>query len=237
MDGMEARGAGRRVVVLDTETTGLDPASGHRVVEVACIELINLMPSGRELHFYCNPERNMPEDAAAIHGLTEQFLSQHRTFRDEVAAFVAFIDQADALVAHNAEFDVRFLNHELKLCGLAPLTCKIEDTLALARRKFPGAPASLDALCRRFSIDLADRTKHGALIDTRLLARVYLELMGGLQPGLALAIDRATERQSGLIGARVTPRPPRPHNASEAERAAHQAMLTGLKDALWSTLQ
>jgi DNA polymerase-3 subunit epsilon len=236
MDGMDGRGAGRRVVVLDTETTGLDPASGHRVVEVACIELINLMPSGNELHFYCNPERDMPEDAAAIHGLTEQFLAQHKPFRDEVARFTAFIDQADALVAHNAEFDVRFLNHELKLCGLAPLACTIEDTLALARRKFPGAPASLDALCRRFSIDLADRTKHGALIDTRLLARVYLELMGGQQPGLALAVERAGERQSGLISAAVTLRPPRPHHASEAERAAHQAMLAGLKDALWGTV-
>jgi DNA polymerase-3 subunit epsilon len=222
----------RRLVVLDTETTGFDPADGHRIVEVACVELVNLMPSGRELHFYCNPERDMPAEAFAVHGLATEFLTGQPRFADQVERFEAFMDGAAALVAHNAEFDVRFLNAERKLCGLPPLSCEIVCSLVLARRKYPGAPASLDALCRRFEIDLSERVRHGALIDTRLLARVYLELMGGQQPNL----DLAPERLSAATDAsrRALPvRPPRPHVASAAELAAHEAMLDLLTEPLW----
>lgn len=227
-------GAAGRVVVLDTETTGLDPADGHRVVEVACVELVNLMPTSRELHFYCNPERDMPEEAQAVHGLSAEFLSRYPTFALQAARFVEFVGDAAAVVAHNAEFDLRFLNAELRQAGLAAIGCSVVDTLALARRKFPGAPASLDALCRRFSIDLSERTRHGALIDTRLLARVYLELMGGMQPDLGLAGQgAAAAAASAAASARRVPRPPRLFAADDAELAAHQAMVASLKDALW----
>jgi DNA polymerase-3 subunit epsilon len=221
-----------REVVLDTETTGLDPNDGHRVVEVACVELVNLLPTGRELHFHCNPERDMPEDAQAIHGLTSAFLSDKPLFAKMAEPFAAFM--ADArLIAHNADFDVRFLQAELKRCGRPRLACEVVDTLQLARRKFPGAPASLDALCRRFAIDLSERTKHGALIDTRLLAKVYLELMGGKQPDLQLAAGPAAASGAAADVVRRAPRPARPHAASESELTAHKALIDGLKDALW----
>jgi DNA polymerase-3 subunit epsilon len=222
----------RRIVVLDTETTGLNPSDGHRIVEIACIELLNLVPTGRELHFYCNPERDMPPEAEAVHGLTREFLAEHPRFAEQLGRFLDFMNGAEALVAHNAEFDVGFLNAELRAAGAASLGCAVIDTLALARRKFPGAPASLDALCRRFGIDLKDRVKHGALIDTRLLARVYLELMGGLQPDLGLTPVAATREQAAIVARRLA-RPPRPHQASEAERAAHRAMVADIKEALW----
>jgi DNA polymerase-3 subunit epsilon len=220
-----------REIVLDTETTGLDPADGHRVVEVACVELVNLLPSGRELHFHCNPERDMPEDALAIHGLTSEFLSGKPVFAETAGRFIEFMQDA-RLVAHNADFDVRFLQAELKRCGRPRLACEVVDTLQLARRKFPGAPASLDALCRRFGIDLSERTKHGALIDTRLLAKVYLELMGGKQPVLGLAAGPATA-DGPIDPARRTARPARVHAASESELIAHKALIDALKDALW----
>jgi DNA polymerase-3 subunit epsilon len=225
----------RRVVVLDTETTGLDPRAGDRIVEVAAVELLNLVPTGRELHFYCNPERDMPADAFAVHGLTSEFLAGHKPFAEEADTLIAFLAEAEALVAHNAPFDVGFLDAEFARCGRPRLSCAVVDTVAIARQKFPGAPANLDALCRRFGIDTSLRTKHGALIDTRLLARVYLELMGGQQPGLALAEDIAvaTAAAAAAIQAQREPRPPRPHGPSEAELAAHQAMLAELKNPLW----
>ena len=221
-----------REVCLDTETTGLDPANGDRVVEVACVELYNLLPTGRELHFYCNPERDMPEEAMAVHGLSSEFLSDKPLFSDQAETFVAFMDGAK-LIAHNAEFDVRFLQAELVRCGRPKLACPVVDTLQLARRKFPGSPASLDALCRRFGIDLSERLKHGALIDTRLLAKVYLELMGGQQPDLGLAAEAAAAGTAAAVAAIRTARPARPHVASEAELAAHKAMVDGLKEAIW----
>jgi DNA polymerase-3 subunit epsilon len=221
-----------REVCLDTETTGLDPADGHRVVEVACVELYNLLPTGRELHFYCNPERDMPEEAMAVHGLSVQFLSDKPLFSDQAESFAAFMDGA-TLIAHNAEFDVRFLQAELVRCGRPKLGSKIVDTLQLARRKYPGSPASLDALCRRFGIDLSERLKHGALIDTRLLAKVYLELMGGQQPDLALVAEAIASGAAAAVTAIRAARPPRPHAASEAELAAHKAMVDGLKEAIW----
>jgi len=221
-----------REVCLDTETTGLDPADGDRVVEVACVELYNLLPTGRELHFYCNPERDMPAEAMAVHGLSAEFLSDKPLFSDQAEKFAAFMDGAK-LIAHNADFDVRFLQAEMVRCGRPKLACPVIDTLQLARRKFPGSPASLDALCRRFGIDLSERLKHGALIDTRLLAKVYLELMGGQQPDLALAAEAVASGAAAAVSTIRTTRPARPHVASDAELAAHKAMVDGLKEAIW----
>jgi DNA polymerase III subunit epsilon len=221
-----------REIVLDTETTGLDPAAGHRVVEIACVELENHVQTGRVHHFYLNPERDMPEDAFRIHGLSLEFLSQHKTFADEAEAFLKFIEGA-ALVIHNAEFDLKFLDHELKRAGHPPIAREhgIVDTVSMARRKFPGSPASLDALCRRFEIDLSARTKHGARLDCELLALVYLELIGGREPGLDLAASARRRAQGAGMAAVV--RPPRPHAPSEAELAAHAEFLKKIKEPVW----
>ena len=220
-----------REVCLDTETTGFEPGEGHRMVELACVELVNLMPTGRELHLYFDPERDMPAEAEAVHGLTREYLTGKPKFIELAHEFVAFMGDA-RLVAHNADFDVRFLNAELVRAGRPKMTCEVQDTLRLARSKFPGSPASLDALCRRFGIDLSERSKHGALIDTRLLAKVYLELMGGLQPGFSLAVDNTAAAAAAVI-ARREPRPPRPHTATVEELAAHEAMIATLKEPVW----
>lgn len=222
-----------REIVVDTETTGLDPQSGHRIVEIACIELMHHVPTGRVFHRYVNPERDMPEEAFAVHGLASDFLAEQQPFAsvaDEMMAFLA----DDPLVIHNAEFDLAFLNAELTRLGRPPLASRFVDTLAIARRRFPGAPASLDALCRRFAIDLTVREKHGAEIDCGLLADVYIELLGGRQPGLDFAVRADAEIIDGLhIAAARPPRPPRPHAASAEELAAHQAMLAIIKSPLW----
>jgi DNA polymerase-3 subunit epsilon len=219
-----------REIALDTETTGLDPQN-HRIVEIACIELHNHLPTGRRWQSYVNPEREMAADAAEIHGLTTEFLRDKPLFAQMAAEFLAFIGDAP-LVIHNAEFDLAFLNAELVRAGLAPLPAeRAIDTLSMARRKFPGAQASLDALCRRFEIDLTARELHGALVDCDLLSRVYLELIGGRQGSLELAAELAADR-----ALRVAKRPfrdPRPHAASAAELAAHAAMLARLPDAIW----
>src|SRR5271157_4780651 len=167
-----------REIVLDTETTGLDPAAGHRIVEIACIELAHHIPTGREFHRYVNPGRDIPADAHAVHGLSEEFLAAHPPFEAVIDEFLMFIG-ADPLVIHNAEFDIAFLNAELARSGRPLLAPTHIDTLTMARQRFPGAPASLDALCRRFEIDNSGRTSHGAQIDCSLLAAVYLELIGG----------------------------------------------------------
>lgn len=219
-----------REIVFDTETTGLDPESGHRVVEIACLELVNHLPTGTIFHCYLNPERDVPEDALAVHGLSAEFLADKPLFAAVVDEFLAFL-AGDTLIAHNAEFDVRFINAELRRLGRKPLACGVEDTLALARRRFPGAQASLDALCRRFDIDLSARGKHNAKLDCELLAAVYLELIGGRQPGLDLAVDAALAAAS--IAVSRPHRPPRPHAASETELAAHAAMLALLKQPIW----
>jgi DNA polymerase-3 subunit epsilon len=219
-----------REIVLDTETTGLDPNDGHRIVEIACVELFNHVPTGRVFHRYVNPERDMPAEALAVHGLTAEFLAQHPPFAavvEEVAAFLG----GDRLVIHNAEFDVKFLNAELKRLSRPALACDIEDTLLLARRRYPGASASLDALCRRFSIDLTQRAKHSAKLDCELLAAVYLELIGGRQPGLDLAVGLAAA--AGMAAIDRPARAPRPHAPSEAEAAAHAVFLAQLKDPVW----
>jgi DNA polymerase-3 subunit epsilon len=221
-----------REVVFDTETTGFEPGEGHRMVEIACVALENLMPTGDEFHAYFNPDRDMPEEAQAVHGLSAEFLSDKPRFGDRIDELLAFIGDAP-LVAHNADFDMRFMQAELKRCARPPLECKVVDTLQLARRKYPGSPASLDALCRRFGIDLSERTKHGAVIDTRLLARVYLELMGGKEPGLALTATATIAAVEAAIARQRPFRAPRPHQPNEAELAAHATLLGELKDPLW----
>ena len=223
-----------REIVLDTETTGLDPQSGDRVVEVGCVELINHVPSGEEWHSYINPEREMPEDAFAIHGLSDAFLADKPVFAAIAEEFLAFLGDAK-LVIHNAAFDLRFLNAELAALNRPPIeTSSAVDTVSLARRKFPGAPASLDALCRRFEIDLTRRDKHGALLDAQLLAAVYLELIGGRQPDLVLAGNQPGEVASPPVAASdTTLRPPRPHAPSNGESAAHEAFVARITDPIW----
>ena len=220
-----------RELVIDTETTGLDPSDGHRVVEIAVIELMNHLPTGRFFHRYINPDRDMPEAAFAIHGLSRDFLAQHPVFAAHAAELLDFLG-ADQLVIHNAEFDLAFLNMELKRAGLAALTCPVVDTLAIARQRFPGQPANLDALCRRFAIDLSGREKHGARIDGELLAAVYLELIGGRQPVFDLAQSVAAK---AVAAVKRILRPARPHAPSEEELAAHAGFLAKLKTPLWTS--
>jgi DNA polymerase-3 subunit epsilon len=216
-----------REIVLDTETTGLDPHDGHRIVEIACIELIHHLPTGRSFHRYVDPEREMPEDALAVHGLTAEFLARQPPFAAVLDELLGFIG-GDLLVIHNAEFDLAFLNAELARLGREPIASGYVDTLAMARRRFPGSPASLDALCRRFAIDLSGRVEHGAEIDCGLLAAVYLELLGGRQPGLDFALPTA------LVAEVVhAARAPRPHAPSAEELVAHLAMLKMINGALW----
>lgn len=219
-----------REVVLDTETTGLDAHSGDRVVEIGCVELINHIPTGETFHTYLNPERSMPEGAFRIHGLSDEFLADKPLFASIAGKFVDFIGEAP-LVIHNAEFDVKFLNAELARLDIAPIPMsRTIDTVKMARQRFPGAQANLDALCRRFGIDNSKRDKHGALLDAELLAAVYLELLGGRQAGLMLGVEVSVT----TLEIRRIARPPRPHAASEAELAAHRAFLDKfVKNALW----
>ncbi len=225
-----------REIILDTETTGLDPESGHRIVEIACLELVNHLPTGRHFQRYLNPGRDMPKEAEAVHGLTAAFLADKPRFTEIAQDMLEFIGEA-ALVIHNAEFDMKFLNAELARLALPPLGHRVVDTLGLARRKFPGAQASLDALCRRFAIDNSARTKHGALLDAELLAEVYLELVGGRQAGLDLAgleaVAAAADAAAAPGGAIRVARPPRLHAPTAEEAAAHAALLAKLKDPIW----
>ena len=224
-----------REIILDTETTGLDPQDGHRIVEIGCVELVNSIPTGRTWHCYLNPERDMPEQAYAVHGLSAEFLSDKPLFADTAEGFLDFIESA-MLVIHNAKFDFGFLNAELERAARPPLPWdRIVDTLALARRRHPGAPASLDALCRRYGIDLIERDFHGALLDCRLLASVYVELVGGKQARLELAAN-GTQR-SDVQGNKtaVVPRAvPLPSRLSAGEQEAHRAFVATLGDKpLW----
>jgi len=220
-----------REIVLDTETTGLDPGAGHRIVEIACLELLNGVPSGSRFQRYVNPERDMPEEAFKVHGLSMEFLAGYPVFADIAADFLEFIEAAP-LVIHNAEFDLRFINAELALLGHPALDPgRAIDTLPLARRRFPGAQVSLDALCRRFEIDNSARSLHGALLDCELLAEVYLELNGGRQPDLGLAQNRAASVVS--TGAERQRRPARAHEASPDELEAHRVLVEKLRDPIW----
>ncbi|HRO11247.1 DNA polymerase III subunit epsilon [Amaricoccus sp.] len=225
-----------REIVLDTETTGLDPDTGDRIVELGAVELLNHMPTGRVFHRYLNPEREVPAEAVQVHGLTTAFLADKPLFRAVAAEFVAFLGDA-RLVIHNAAFDMKFLNAELGWAGYDGLPwARAVDTLELARRRYPGAQNTLDALCRRFGVDNTGRTKHGALLDSELLAEVYLELIGGRQPDLILTVVT-----SATVGAQAWAPPPRPHplppRLSEAEAAAHAAFVAELgEQALWIRL-
>lgn len=224
-----------REIVLDTETTGLDPASGHRVVEIGAVEISNLIPTGRVFHTYINPERDMPEEAFRVHGLSGAFLAGHKPFRDIVEAFLVFIEDAP-LVIHNAEFDTKFLNAELARLERPPLDgSRIVDTLPMARRRHPGAPNSLDALCQRYGVDLSRRDKHGALLDANLLAEVYAELCGGRQAALSLQSESVTRRR--VSGALLTRRAaPLASRLSPQEADAHRAFVATLgKSPLWDT--
>lgn len=222
-----------RAIVFDTETTGLDPAQGHRVVEIGAIEISNLIATGRVFHVYINPERDMPEEAFRVHGLSREFLADHKNFAGIVDEFIEFIEDLP-LIAHNAEFDVRFLNAEFAQLNRPPLApARIIDTLAMARRLHPGSPSSLDALCQRYGVDLSRRDKHGALLDAGLLADVYAELMGGRQAALSLQAV-AVNRRAGQ-GDVLTARPDQlPARLSDAEIAAHHAFVSGMsKSPLW----
>lgn len=220
-----------RQIVLDTETTGLDPATGDRVIEIAAIELINLVPTGRHWHSLLDPGREVPEEATRIHGFTTESLRGQPRFAAVADALLAFLG-ADPIVAHNAPFDFGFLDAELALAGRPALDpARMVDSLALAKRRFPGMPNSLDALCRRYGIDNSMRTSHNAVLDVGLLAQVYLELMGGKQPGFALAARSAAPTLApGEVPSDWVKRPILP---SEAELAAHAAFVAKLKDPLW----
>jgi DNA polymerase-3 subunit epsilon len=219
-----------REIVLDTETTGLDPSAGHRIVEIGCVELINYVATGRTFQRFINPEMEMPAEALAIHGLTDEFLAQKPVFAEVADSFLEFVEES-TLVIHNAEFDLGFINAELERLGRAPVAAeRAVDTVRVARRKFPGAPASLDALCRRFQIDNAERTLHGALLDAKLLSEVYLELIGGRQPGLELAAAKGS--QVGPEAPSVS-RKPRPHAVSSEEEARHTAFLKEINAPIW----
>ena len=231
-----------REVVFDTETTGLDPKTGDRMVEIGCVEMIGRVETGKTFHAYYNPERDMPSAAEAVHGLSSNFLSAKPLFSEGADDLLEFLGDAP-LVAHNAGFDFGFLNAELERIGREPISLdRMVDTVAIARKKHPGAKASLDALCTRYGIDRSHRVKHGALLDAELLAQVYVELTGGRQIGLELAgemdsADSASAGHSDATGlpksAPATRREPRPHAASAEELSRHAAFVETIKDAIW----
>lgn len=227
-----------REIVLDTETTGLDPASGDRIVEIGAVELFNHLPTGKTYHQYLNPQRAMPPEAFEVHGLGDDFLRDKPLFATVAADFLAFIADSP-LVIHNAAFDMKFLNAELTRSGHPPLpTSRATDTLMISRQKFPGSPASLDALCRRFGIDNSGRAKHGALLDSEILAEVYLELVGGRQPDFGLSPEQQRRGREATQTEVWRPRPrpaPLPPRLTAEEAAAHQAFIGKMGDtAIWT---
>jgi DNA polymerase-3 subunit epsilon len=228
-----------REIVLDTETTGLDFNRGHRVIEIGCVEIFNRIPTGREFHCFINPERDVPAEAEAVHGLTTEFLAGKPLFREIMHEFLAFIGD-DPVVAHNAQFDATFLNHELEQAGATPIAlARVVDTLAIARRKHPAGPNTLDALCKRYGIDASIRTKHGALVDSLLLAQVYVELLGERQAALVLqTMDARAQTNAGIqAGGRRAARQrpaPLPSRLSEGDIALHRRFIGMLgAKALW----
>ena len=224
-----------REIVLDTETTGFDPTTGDRIVEIGCVELFNHMVTGKTYHQYINPMRDMPEDAFKVHGISSDFLRDKPVFAKVGQTFLDFVGDAK-LVIHNASFDMKFLNAELGWMGLPLLPMdQAIDTLLIARKRFPGSPASLDALCRRFSIDTSARTLHGALLDSEILAEVYLELIGGRQPDFALSTNTAATGTSDSNSWRPMARPnPLPGRLTASEQAAHDAFVETLgENAEW----
>ena len=227
-----------REVVFDTETTGLSHAAGDRMVEIGCVEIVGGVETGRSFHAYFNPDRTMPAEAEAVHGLTSVFLAAQPRFADRVGDLLDFLAD-DPLVAHNAPFDFGFLNAEMALCQRrAVCGTRMRDTLAIAKRRHPGAKLSLDALCSRYGIDRSHRIKHGALLDAQLLARVYLELNGGAQIGMVLAGDGepADAARAAVRAPRRPARPVRPHAASAAELERHRDFISRMADPIWARL-
>jgi DNA polymerase-3 subunit epsilon len=232
-----------REIVLDTETTGIDPSDGHRIIEIGALEMVNQTPTGEQFHIYINPEREIDAGAVNIHGLTQEFLSDKPVFADVVSGFLDFIGDSQ-LVIHNAPFDMGFINAELVRLGKAALPMdRAVDTLTMARRKFPGAQASLDALCRRFEIDNSHRDLHGALVDADLLATVYIELLGGRQRHLSLEpeggrpVAGASVADNAAPGFTVNGDPSkfdRPHAPSDGELAAHRELVKRLENPVWN---
>lgn len=229
-----------RELCLDIETTGLDPRTGHRIIEIACVELIDKVKTGNFFHTYVNPRREVPHEAFQIHGISTEFLKDKPIFDHVARKFLDFVDGA-TLVIHNAAFDTKFLNYELSALGLPTLNMqKVVDSLTIARNKFPGSPASLDALCRRFNVDLSKRTKHGALLDTELLCEVYIELMGGAQTGFAFGGDKKNQESAGankdssasIVNKKILPK--RDFSLSEDDLKAHQEFVSKhIKNNLW----
>ena len=232
-----------REIVLDTETTGINPHDGHRIIEIGALELMHHLPTGRNLHMYINPERDIDEGAMAVHGITLDFLANKPVFADVVEEFLAFIG-TDPLVIHNASFDMAFINAELTRVDRPVLAMgQSIDTLEMARKKFPGAQANLDSLCRRFEIDNTHRNFHGALLDADLLASVYIELLGGRQPGLLLDADQNFANKTSKDNVGEEPcfhidaekiRPVRAHAPTDDELAAHREFVSRLKDPFWN---
>ena len=232
-----------REIVLDTETTGIDPSDGHRIIEIGAMEMLNQAPTGAQLHIYINPERDIDAGAVAVHGLTQEFLADKPVFADVVGEFLEFIGDSQ-LVIHNAPFDMGFINAELVRLGMPAMPKdRAIDTLTMARRKFPGAQASLDALCRRFEIDNSHRDLHGALVDADLLAAVYIELLGGRQRGLSLepeprqAAASTSDADTAPLAFTLNDDPSkfdRPHGPSDAELAAHKALLERFDNPIWN---
>lgn len=229
-----------REIVLDTETTGLDPVSGHRMVEIGCVEMVGHIRTGNHYHTYLNPERDMPMEAQNIHGLSSEFLKDKPLFKTVARSFLEFIGDSP-LVIHNAGFDLKFLNYELNALDLPLIDfARATDTVLIARRMFPGSPANLDALCKRFSIDTSARTKHGALLDAELLADVYLELKGGRQASMTSLMQASATVQddhgADLIFSGHSDIPVRHFPATSEELAAHKAMIDKLKNAVWTQI-
>jgi DNA polymerase-3 subunit epsilon len=222
-----------RKIILDTETTGLDPNAGHRIVEIGCVELINLIPSGRVYHQYINPERSMPNEAFAVHGLSSDFLSNHPTFKEVAKDFIEFVGDEGELVIHNANFDMKFLDWELSQVGYPVISrIRVEDTLEIARKQNPGAKNSLDALCKRYGVNNAHREYHGALLDSQLLAEVYLYLMGGRQPSLTLEKSEAAFEEY-LVSNVPANFEIRLFEPSEMEVKSHLELIEQIKNSKW----
>ncbi len=224
-----------REIVWDTETTGLDPFTGDRLVEIGAVELINHVRTGKEYHQYINPLRSMSEEVIRVHGLTEEFLSDKPTFDEIIDDFLAFIGPDSKLVAHNASFDMKFLNYQLKELGKPEIgEERVVDSLLIARKKFPGARVNLDELCRRFNIDNSHRTVHGALLDAQLLADVYLELLGGQEPGFLLGETPVVSAETVLADVSSRPvRPARIFSVPLEETENFNQFISQIKDALW----
>jgi DNA polymerase-3 subunit epsilon len=226
-----------REIVLDTETTGMDPFQGDRILEIGCVELMNHIPTGKHYHVYINPECDVSAEAAAVHGLTNAKLKDEPTFAEIYTDFLDFIEDSK-LVIHNAEFDMKFINHHLKEMGAPAIpNTRVVDSLIMARQKFPGSPASLDALCKRYDIDNSNRELHGALLDSELLAEVYLELLGGRQTGLGFQDDAGDSSNGEIVSFNKNKKPkrePRQFAIPEGELSAHAAMVSQLGDkSLW----